>query len=125
MESPDLCTPPVESPKERGERKWYQRHDLGWSPARQPMSVPALKLEEANFNQVCSIAYDPDCYLEEELMDVRFYYPLLGTLWQYQSTFMGPQGDRYFMVMAVDTLPGYGIRKGSTWAAPADRFRRV
>jgi len=128
MEDPDLSAALdvlLGAPKRRKRRRWYQRHDIGWRPARRPMTTPAPQLAKSSANQVCSIAYRLDCTIEEAMQGARLYYPLLGTLWQYLSTFIGPEGDRYFMVKAIDRLPGYGIKKGSIWAAQADKFRRV
>ncbi len=111
-------------PETKPARKWYQRHEPGWSPEPDDVTLAPRCLASCNANQVPSVVYAPVVYTDPALDGARLYYPGFGVLWGYRGTFQG-HDSLHYEVEALDRVDGCGIALGSVWAAEAGKFRRV
>lgn len=120
----DLAVEPEPTRKAKKE-KWYQRHEPGWAPEADDVTLAPRALKDCNANQVPSVVYQLTPYLEAGQVGARLYYPGWGVLWQYRGTFIGHGNVVYYEVEALGRVDGCGIAVGSVWSAEASKFRRV
>jgi hypothetical protein len=105
--------------------KWYQRHEPGWAPEADDMTLAPRPLADCNCHQVPSVVYAPVMAIEDNMIGAKLYYPGFGVLWQYRGMFYGYDDVQYYEVEALGRVDGCGIAVGSVWSAEAGKFRRV